>query len=76
MEDWPLNETVERLCNDLGLDPDWSRWTGDDWADDYQLRRPRCSPFNNHARGPLLQNSDRGPRDFFTPAEPRPTRRE
>ncbi len=27
----PLKETVEAVCADLGLNPDWSRWTGDGW---------------------------------------------
>jgi hypothetical protein len=27
----PLRETVEAVCADLGLTPDWSRWTGDGW---------------------------------------------
>ncbi len=27
----PLKETVEAVCADLGLTPDWSRWTGDGW---------------------------------------------
>lgn len=76
MEDRPLNETVARLCNDLRLDPDWTRWTGDDWAAEYQLRRPRCSLLNNKSGRPLLKHSPRGPRDFFTPAEPQPPRRE
>lgn len=26
-----LKETVEAVCADLGLTPDWSRWTGDGW---------------------------------------------
>jgi hypothetical protein len=27
----PLRETVEAICEDLGLNPDWSRWTGEGW---------------------------------------------
>jgi hypothetical protein len=28
----PLRETVAAICDDLGLNPDWSRWTGETWA--------------------------------------------
>jgi len=27
----PLKQAVAAVCNDLGLHPDWSRWTGDGW---------------------------------------------
>jgi hypothetical protein len=27
----PIRETVEAICKDLGLSPDWSRWTGEGW---------------------------------------------
>ena len=27
----PLKEAVAAICEDLGLSPDWSRWTGDGW---------------------------------------------
>jgi hypothetical protein len=52
----PLRESVERLCADLGLDPDWNRWTDEGWnLDDVPVRpgfdafrlsgsRPRTSP--------------------------------
>ena len=30
----PLRETVERLCKDLALSPDWSRWGGEGWIED------------------------------------------
>jgi hypothetical protein len=29
--DRPLREVVEAICKDLGLHPDWSRWTDDGW---------------------------------------------
>jgi hypothetical protein len=28
----PLREAVEAICDDLGLNPDWTRWTGEGWA--------------------------------------------
>jgi hypothetical protein len=30
--EWQTRYAVERLCEDLGLHPDWDRWTGDGWA--------------------------------------------
>jgi hypothetical protein len=41
----PLRQTVERLCHDLGLSPDWSRWADEGWAGDPPIRS-RFSPFN------------------------------
>ena len=31
----PLRETVERLCKDLKLAPDWSQWDGEGWDAGY-----------------------------------------
>jgi hypothetical protein len=31
IESLPLRETVERICADLGITPDWSRWEAEDW---------------------------------------------
>jgi hypothetical protein len=28
----PLRETVERICADLTITPDWSRWEAEDWT--------------------------------------------
>jgi hypothetical protein len=54
--DRPLREWVERLCRDVGLHPDWSRWTDEGWdLDDVPVRpgfdafrlsgsRPQTSP--------------------------------
>jgi hypothetical protein len=53
----PLRETVERLCKDLGLSPDWSGWTEDGWpvtpSDSFPPREP-WSPFNRVSRNPVL----------------------
>ena len=62
-EQRPLNETVERLCNDLRLEPNWAYWTGEDWTPEYKLRRPRCSVLNKQSRKPLLKNSLRARRE-------------
>ncbi|MDB5482537.1 MAG: hypothetical protein JWO83_3590 [Caulobacteraceae bacterium] len=56
VEDQPLREAVERLCGDLGLKPDWSRWTDDGWPeqDEFFNTRERWSPFNRVSRKPVL----------------------
>ena len=56
VEDQPLREVVERLCGDLGLKPDWSRWTDDGWPepDDFFKTREPWSPFNRVSRKPVL----------------------
>ena len=56
VEDQPLREVVERLCRDLGLKPDWSRWTDDGWLDqdDFLKSRASWSPFNWVSRKPIL----------------------
>jgi hypothetical protein len=55
-EDMPLREVVKRLCADLGLAPDWSRWTDDGWPEpsDVFEARPLWSPFSQVSRKPLL----------------------
>ena len=60
LEDRPLRETVERLCHDLGLSPDWSRWEGDDWIHDSPPWRAPYSIFNTPSRRPLLPHNDDG----------------
>ena len=55
LEDRPLRETVERLCTDLGMSPDWSRWSGDDWIDhDGPPKRLPWSVFNTPSRKSLF----------------------
>ena len=47
----PLRETVERLCRDLALSPDWSRWADDGWTlDDPPVRPPAAKPKQSGAR--------------------------
>jgi len=54
----PLRETVERLCKDLQLTPDWSRWVDDGWIVESPPARWRCSPFHQPSRKPLLRDDD------------------
>ncbi len=56
VEDEPLREVVERLCGDLGLKPDWSRWTNEGWPepDEFFKTRNPWSPFNRVSRKPVL----------------------
>jgi hypothetical protein len=35
----PLRESVEAICADLGLTPDWSRWTDDGFPPDTRTSR-------------------------------------
>lgn len=41
----PLGELVARICQDLGLDPDWSRLAQDAWAKPEVRRAYPGSPF-------------------------------
>jgi hypothetical protein len=60
---WPLRETVERLCRDLDLTPDWSRWEDEGWTKGYAPLRPRFSRFNRPSRRPLLSPVEPPPPD-------------
>jgi hypothetical protein len=57
VEDEPLREMVEMLCADLGLKPDWSRWTDEGWperpGDVFKTRAP-WSRFSQVSRKPVL----------------------
>jgi hypothetical protein len=50
----PLRETVERLCKDLDLHPDWSRWGDEGWIVDGPPARPLSSEFHHPSRKPLM----------------------
>ncbi|MGO4727404.1 MULTISPECIES: hypothetical protein [unclassified Inquilinus] len=43
--DRPLGETVARLCRQLGIEPDWSRWAEEDWAIAEARDKPPGSPY-------------------------------
>jgi len=63
LDERPLRETVERLCKDLTLNPDWSRWESEDWTFDASPAqeappqkaptRPRFSRFNQPSARPI-----------------------
>ena len=64
LEDLPLLDIVERLCADLGLNPDWSRWTGEGWAPNPPFWRPLCSDFAAPSRVRILADPpDLDPRE-------------
>jgi hypothetical protein len=71
----PLRETVERICKDLGLSPDWSGWTAGGWpqapADGFPPRSP-WSPFNRPSRKPLLYKNRNYERREFEVIDPSP----
>jgi hypothetical protein len=53
----PARAVVERLCADLRLHPDWSRWTGEGWAPNPPFFRPLCSDFSTPSRRPILNDA-------------------
>jgi hypothetical protein len=68
----PYRETVERLCKDLGLTFDESRWEGDGWRRDLPRVRPRYSVFNQPSRVALLNYDDEDDDEPETPVPSRP----
>ncbi|HEX4739700.1 MAG TPA: hypothetical protein VH353_00025 [Caulobacteraceae bacterium] len=66
----PLRETVERLCADLELTPDWSRWEGEGWTPQAPFARPAASIWRHPSRTPLR------PRDAGATDSPIAHRRE
>ncbi|HMG50620.1 MAG TPA: hypothetical protein VK597_08470 [Inquilinus sp.] len=48
--DRPIGETIDRLCRDLGVEPDWSWWAKEDWAIAEARDKPHGSPY----AGPCL----------------------
>jgi hypothetical protein len=56
IEDLPLRDIVEHLCNDLQLHPNWDRWTGEGWKRNPPFYRPLCSDFKTPSRKPILND--------------------
>ncbi len=64
LEDLPLRDIVERLCADLALNPDWTRWTGEGWTTNPPFWRPLCSDFVAPSRVRILDDlPDPDPRE-------------
>jgi hypothetical protein len=57
IEDLPVRDVVERLCADLKLKPNWSRWTGEGWKPNPPFTRPLCSDFRTPSRRPILNDA-------------------
>ncbi len=57
IENMPLRDVVEHLCNDLQLHPKWYRWTGEGWKPNPPFYRPLCSPFKTPSRKPILDDA-------------------
>ncbi len=63
LEARPLREIVERLCHDLHLYPNWTRWTGAGWSDQGCVpssvnSRPRYSRFGHSSPRPIWGDDD------------------
>ena len=54
----PVRETVEHLCADLELTPDWSLWEGEGWTPQAPFHRPRSSIWARPSRRPLRPFDD------------------
>jgi hypothetical protein len=58
LERAPLRETVERLCADLELSPDWSLWDGEGWGPQAPFSRSKFSIWGRPSRRPLRPFAD------------------
>jgi hypothetical protein len=58
LDQMPVREAVERLCDDLELAPDWSRWEGEGWTPKPPFSRFRFSPWACRSRMPLRPYTD------------------
>jgi hypothetical protein len=67
----PLRETVEQLCADLELTPDWSRWEGEGWTPDPPFHRPAASIWRHPSRKPLRSLDESSRPAGVPPASPR-----
>jgi hypothetical protein len=75
VRDQPFREVVERLCKDIGLNPDWSDWTDDGWPELPNRgpeARPPWSPFHRVTPRPILKKNQDYPRQTFELAKPPP----
>jgi hypothetical protein len=63
----PVRETLEQICRDLTLTPDWSLWDKESWIDGGPPRRPPYSPFATPSARPLLHDIDGAPLEIPAP---------
>ncbi len=56
----PLSRVIALICEEFGVEPDWSLWTDTDWAIEEAQDRPRGSPY---ARRGFGSNGADGPQD-------------
>jgi hypothetical protein len=42
-----VGEIIARICRDLGVTPDWTRWVDADWAREEMATKPAGSPYAN-----------------------------
>jgi hypothetical protein len=59
--DWSADETVRRLCRVLGLEPEWSRWLGDEWIEE-NLELKRLLAFSAPVGESIVEAAERSPR--------------
>jgi hypothetical protein len=64
LERLPLRETVEKLCADLQITPDWSRWVGDGWTPREPFFRASDSVFLRPSRHPTWRVETSGPAEL------------
>jgi hypothetical protein len=69
----PFREVVERLCTEIGLDPDWSTWTDDGWPTPPtgvpEARLP-WSPFHRPSPKPMLKQNQKSHQPIYELADP------
>ena len=69
----PFREVVERLCAEIGLDPDWSTWTDDGWPAPPQgvpQARLPWSPFHRPSPRPILKQNQQRYEPIYELANP------
>lgn len=69
----PFREVVERLCTEIGLDPDWSDWTDEGWPEPPKYgpeAREPWSPFRQPSPRPILKQNQNYHQQTYELANP------
>ena len=66
----PVGETVERLCGDLKLNPDWRLWDGEGWIRKHPPARPLWSPFHQPSAKHIPRDDPPAPQPQPQPGRP------